>query len=227
MERFNTDSTTTLFLNWTLCVRMRYTVVCYDHSLSYKFMLSWRFISSAISSLAALLGNERVLCKQNYYHFTPSVARLPLLVTTNETRIQCTLVRVLRLHVRADMLTRALVLGSPTNMVFVWKSPKMICIIKLPVELVYSFSLYISVLNILDLWHAVRLLSMCFTQVYYTLPCIVWKQRWHKMNLYNETTLEYTPNSLLGYDKKFHIFWSSAGKFQNKCQWLNGSWLNG
>lgn len=97
-------------------------------------MLSCRFISSAISSPAALLRNERVLSKQNYYHFTPSVARLSLLVTTNETRIQCTLVRVLRLHVRADMLTRALVLGSPTNMVLVWKSPKMICIIKLPVE---------------------------------------------------------------------------------------------
>lgn len=126
-------------------------------------MLSWRFISSAISSPAALLWNEQVLSKQNYYHFTPSVARLSLLVTTNETRIQYTLVRVLRLHVRADMLTRALVFGS----VLVWKSPKMICIKKLPVEMVYSFSLYIYVLNTLYFWHAVRLLSMGVTQVYY------------------------------------------------------------
>lgn len=78
-------------------------IVSHDHSLSYKLMLSCRFISSAISSPAALLRNERALSKQNYYHFTPSVVvGLSLLVTTNETRIQCTLVRVLRLHAHAE-----------------------------------------------------------------------------------------------------------------------------
>lgn len=55
-------------------------------------------------------------------------------------------------------------------------------------ELVCNFSLYISVLNILYLWHAVRLLSMGFTQVYYTtVNCMK-----TKMNLYNKPTLEYT-----------------------------------
>lgn len=141
-------------------------VVCYDQSLSYKFMLSWRFISSAISSPAALLRNERVLSKQNYYHFTPSVVRLSL--GNNQWNAHsvhfgaCFTPTCPCRHVDKSFG------GSPTNMVLVWKSPEMICIIKLPVELVYSISLYISVLNTLYLWNAVRLLSMGVTQVYYT-----------------------------------------------------------